>query len=55
MQVRWKRLLWQSALWLSAEVLLTCIGLDDLADYGEYHVNSKQAAIAQLVSSAPGI
>ncbi|MEM6716891.1 MAG: hypothetical protein AAF827_19290 [Cyanobacteria bacterium P01_D01_bin.6] len=41
------------ALWLSAEVILTSIGLDDLADYGEYHVTSKQAAIAQLVQTAP--
>ncbi|MEM1279458.1 MAG: hypothetical protein AAGG53_05400 [Cyanobacteria bacterium P01_H01_bin.152] len=53
MQVRWKRFLLQSALWLSAEVILTSIGLDDLADYGEYHVTSKQAAIAQLVQTAP--
>ena len=53
MQVRWKRLLLQSALWLSAEVILTAIGLDDLADYGEYHVNSKQAEIVQLAQTAP--
>lgn len=53
MQVRWKRLLLQSLLWLAAEVILTSIGLDDLADYGEYHVTSKHAAIAQLVNAEP--
>lgn len=53
MQVRWKRLLLHSLLWLSAEVILTSIGLDDLADYGEFHVTSKQAAIAQLINKVP--
>jgi hypothetical protein len=49
MTVRWKRLLIQSVLWLSAEVILTSIGLDDLADYGEYHLTSKHGAIAQMI------
>lgn len=53
MQVRWKRLLLQSTVWLFAEVILTCIGFDDIADYGEYHITSKQAAIAQLMQAAP--
>jgi len=53
MQVRWKRLFLQSLLWLSAEVILTSIGLDDLADYGEFHAASKQAAIAQLAYTTP--
>lgn len=55
MQVRWKRLLIQSIVWLSAEVILTSIGLDDLADYGEYHITSKQAAIAQLAHHATAL
>ncbi|MEM1281661.1 MAG: hypothetical protein AAGG53_16935 [Cyanobacteria bacterium P01_H01_bin.152] len=52
MQVRWKRLLLQSILWLSAEVILTSIGLDDLADYGEYHVICKLTTVAQQINSA---
>lgn len=48
MKVRWQRLLIQSVVWLSAEVILTSMGLDDLADYSEYHFTSKQAIIAQL-------
>lgn len=51
MTIRWKRLLIQAFLWLSAEIILTSIGLDDLADYGEYHFTSKQGAIAQIVYS----
>jgi len=47
--IRWKRLLLQSTLWLVAEIVLTCMGLDDLADYGEYHFTSKQDTLTQPV------
>jgi hypothetical protein len=30
-------------------VILTSIGLDDLADYGEYHFTSKHAVMAQML------
>ncbi|WP_204141213.1 hypothetical protein [Halomicronema sp. CCY15110] len=53
MSVRWKRLFWQSIIWLAAEIILTSIGFDDLADYGEYHITSKHGAIAQLVQNIP--
>jgi hypothetical protein len=36
MRVRWKTLLIQSSIWLVSEILLTLVGLDDLADYGEF-------------------
>ncbi|MGD1861877.1 MAG: hypothetical protein ACFB0E_18135 [Leptolyngbyaceae cyanobacterium] len=49
MQIRWKRLLLQFILWLSAEVILTSMGLDDLADYGEYHVICKLTVMAQQI------
>ena len=49
MQVRWSQLFIQLLLWLSAEIILTCIGIDDLADYGEYHLSSKTVAIAPIV------
>ncbi|HEY9889066.1 MAG TPA: hypothetical protein V6D02_11740 [Candidatus Obscuribacterales bacterium] len=48
MSICWKRLLLQSLVWLTAEVILTVIGLDELADYGEYHLTAKCAAIAQI-------
>jgi hypothetical protein len=36
MRVRWKTLLIQGSIWLTSEILLTLVGLDDLADYGEF-------------------
>ncbi|HIK29932.1 MAG TPA: hypothetical protein IGS17_04505 [Oscillatoriales cyanobacterium M59_W2019_021] len=36
MRVRWKTLLIQGSIWLASEVLLTLVGLDDLADYSEF-------------------
>ncbi|WP_302849223.1 hypothetical protein [Leptolyngbya iicbica] len=40
-------------IWLAAEIILTSIGLDDLADYGEYHSTSKHGAISQLIYNIP--
>ena len=36
MQIKWKKFLTQTLLWLVAEVLLNSIGLDTLADYSEF-------------------
>ncbi|ERT08991.1 hypothetical protein M595_1051 [Lyngbya aestuarii BL J] len=36
MQVRWKKLITKTLIWLLAELLLNLIGLDDLADYSEF-------------------
>ena len=36
MKVRWKIFLGRIAIWLAAEIFLTCLGLDDLADYSEF-------------------
>ena len=49
MSIRWQRLLLQSCLWLLAEVVLTSIGMDDIADYGEYHFASRDIVVSQLV------
>ncbi len=35
MNVRWKLLLIKGIIWLASEILLTLVGLDDLADYSE--------------------
>lgn len=32
----WKQSLSRIIIWLAAEVILNCVGLDDLADYSEY-------------------
>ncbi|MGD1941003.1 MAG: hypothetical protein ACFB0G_06795 [Leptolyngbyaceae cyanobacterium] len=49
MSIRWQRLLLQSCLWLLAEVVLTSIGMDDIADYGEYHFASRGIVVSRLV------
>lgn len=35
MNIRWKFLLIKGVIWLVSEILLTLVGLDDLADYSE--------------------
>lgn len=36
MNIKWKILINKLALWLIFEILLNCLGLDNLADYGEF-------------------
>lgn len=36
MQVKWKKLLIKTALWLLAEIWLNFLGMDDIADYSEF-------------------
>ncbi len=42
MPIRWKILLVKTVIWLSAEIVLNSIGLDTLADYGEFIFNQNQ-------------
>lgn len=35
-QVRWKKVLVKTTVWLSAEIILNLLGLDELADYSEF-------------------
>lgn len=46
MKVRWKILLVRMAIWLAAEIFLTCLGLDDLADYSEF-LDEKYVLVCQ--------
>ncbi len=46
MNVQWKKLLARTTVWLLAEISLNLIGLDDLADYGEFVFERNQ--IVQL-------
>ena len=39
--VLWKKLYIKAILWLGVEILLTLIGLDDLADYSEFLYGKK--------------
>ena len=36
MEIRWKTLLTKTLIWLAAEIILNCIGVDTLADYSEF-------------------
>ena len=36
MEIRWKKLLTSSLIWITAEILFNCIGLDTVADYSEF-------------------
>ncbi len=36
MGVQWQKLIIRAAIWLCAEITLSCMGLDDLADYSEF-------------------
>lgn len=36
MKGQWKKGLVRTVVWVSAEILLNCLGIDDLADYSEF-------------------
>ena len=51
MKIQWKKLWVKIIIWLGAEILLTAIGLDDLADYSEFLGHQKE--IASLFKAHP--
>ncbi|BAU66103.1 hypothetical protein STA3757_35050 [Stanieria sp. NIES-3757] len=36
MQIKWKTLIGKTIVWLAVEICLNFLGLDNLADYGEF-------------------
>jgi hypothetical protein len=36
MKIVWKKSLIRATVWLAAEIILNCVGLDDMADYSEF-------------------
>lgn len=40
-KVRWKKLLFHGSVWVSTEVLLGAVGLDNLANYSEFLTQSR--------------
>ncbi len=44
MKIQWKKLWGKIIFWLGAEIVLTLIGLDDLADYSEFLGQQKEVA-----------
>ncbi len=49
MKVQWQKLFLKTSVWLTAEILLTVIGLDNLADYSEFVFNNK--ALSQFTEA----
>jgi hypothetical protein len=47
-QLRWRKLIFQTTLWLVTEILLTSLGTDDLADYSEFHFSYRDETTAQI-------
>lgn len=50
MKVKWSKLILKTIIWLSAEIYLTAIGLDNLADYGEFMFQDR---VAIQIAEAP--
>ncbi|MGQ4648622.1 hypothetical protein [Lyngbya aestuarii] len=48
MQVQWKKILVKTSVWLTAEIILNLIGLDDLADYSEFIYEQDFAGVSHL-------
>ncbi len=51
MNVRWKKFICKSTIWLASEVMLTIVGMDDLADYSEFVF--ERCPIGQKVENRP--
>jgi hypothetical protein len=49
MQVKWKKLLAKAAVWLTAEILLNILGIDNLADYGEFIFEKDLVSQSKLI------
>jgi len=45
-RVRWRKLFVETSAWVTAEVMLNVVGLDNLADYSEFVFQSKVIADA---------
>lgn len=56
MNAQWTRVILKAAAWLCAEIALTCLGLDDLADYGEFRTQIRSvfpiAEVSQVLVEA---
>jgi hypothetical protein len=48
MDVRWRKLFARTTLWLAEEILLGLIGLDTLANYGEFVFEHHQQHLVTL-------
>lgn len=57
MQVKWGKMAAKVTVWLAAEILLGLVGLDNLADYGEFTLGDatlSSNAVPQMVEWITG-
>ena len=48
MKVKWSQLALKTIVWLSAEFYLTVLGIDNLADYGEFLQYQELTQMAEM-------
>jgi hypothetical protein len=57
MKMQWQKVLVKTTIWLAAEILLSLLGLDDLADYSEFiferHLIVTSYLTLSITSQAP--
>ncbi|MDJ0620094.1 MAG: hypothetical protein QNJ63_25700 [Calothrix sp. MO_192.B10] len=49
MKVQWQKLFLKTSVWLTVEILLNVMGLDNLADYSEFVFNNQ--ALSQVTEA----
>lgn len=49
MGIYWSKLCVKAAIWFCAEIALTCLGLDDLADYSEFVTQRSNPVAIEMV------
>jgi hypothetical protein len=47
MNAQWRKVIIRLSIWLMAEILLSCLGIDDLADYSEYLYERNSIVLSQ--------
>ena len=52
MKLEWKKLIVKTTLWLTVEIILNLLGLDNLADYSEFIYEHKLAGLGRLYQPA---
>ncbi len=45
MDVKWRKLLLRGSIWLTLEITLNLVGIDDIADYSEFIFERNQITI----------
>ncbi len=47
----WKKIMTKATIWLAAEILLTVVGLDNLADYSEFIFERELAGGVEIATT----